>query len=168
MRGSGIYTHTHTCAYADAEAPAPDPGRASRLPPTPARQTPPAAEHPARFFTYWSLKEAYIKARGLGLAIPLGAFTFRLDGGGHSEIAVAATDSGRLPGAAALAPNGLLIVKENRPLALGKGDEELARDCAANWMTSVAFLDEVDFGSLYQFYPDASSEREQNISDFTL
>ena len=41
-----------------------------------------AAEHPARFFTYWALKEAYIKARGLGLAIPLGAFTFRVDGEG--------------------------------------------------------------------------------------
>lgn len=42
----------------------------------------PAAEHPARFFTYWALKEAYIKARGLGLAIPLGAFTFRVEGEG--------------------------------------------------------------------------------------
>ncbi|MDA8620921.1 4'-phosphopantetheinyl transferase superfamily protein [Planctomycetota bacterium] len=47
-----------------------------------ALRTLPAAEHPARFFTYWALKEAYIKARGLGLAIPLGAFTFRVDGGG--------------------------------------------------------------------------------------
>ena len=52
-----------------------------------ALRTLPAAEHPARFFTYWALKEAYIKARGLGLAIPLGAFTFRLDGGGPIEIA---------------------------------------------------------------------------------
>ena len=46
----------------------------------------PAAEHPARFFTYWALKEAYIKARGLGLAIPLGAFTFHVDGGGPIRI----------------------------------------------------------------------------------
>lgn len=38
----------------------------------------PRAEQPRRFFDYWTLKEAYIKARGMGLAIPLSAFSFSL------------------------------------------------------------------------------------------
>jgi 4'-phosphopantetheinyl transferase len=42
----------------------------------------PPEEQMDRFFLYWTLKEAYIKARGMGLALSLSAFSFDLDSPG--------------------------------------------------------------------------------------
>ena len=41
----------------------------------------PASEQRDRFFDYWTLKEAYLKARGLGLSLPLAHFAFHLQPG---------------------------------------------------------------------------------------
>lgn len=39
----------------------------------------PQEQQRARFFDLWTLKEAYIKACGMGLAIPLGSFGYRFE-----------------------------------------------------------------------------------------
>lgn len=46
----------------------------------------PASEQHHRFFHLWTLKEAYIKARGMGLALPLDQFSFELATGARTTI----------------------------------------------------------------------------------
>jgi 4'-phosphopantetheinyl transferase len=46
----------------------------------------PPAQRARRFFEYWTLKEAFVKARGLGLTLPLDGFTFLLDAPGAVRI----------------------------------------------------------------------------------
>jgi 4'-phosphopantetheinyl transferase len=50
----------------------------------------PPAERHDRFFSYWTLKESYIKARGMGLSLPLDGFSFEL-GAGSPRIRFAAS-----------------------------------------------------------------------------
>jgi 4'-phosphopantetheinyl transferase len=45
-----------------------------------ALQSLPAERQRRRFLDLWTLKESYIKARGMGLSIPLSKFSFDLDG----------------------------------------------------------------------------------------
>jgi 4'-phosphopantetheinyl transferase len=42
----------------------------------------PLAERAGRFFDFWTLKEAYLKARGVGLSLPLADFSIHLGGSG--------------------------------------------------------------------------------------
>ncbi|HET9484221.1 MAG TPA: 4'-phosphopantetheinyl transferase superfamily protein [Xanthomonadales bacterium] len=41
-----------------------------------------------RFFEYWTMKESYIKARGMGLSIPLDKFSFRFPGDDAVHLAI--------------------------------------------------------------------------------
>jgi 4'-phosphopantetheinyl transferase len=49
----------------------------------------PAGHRRELFFRFWTLKEAYIKARGLGLSLPLADFSFDLSAPGPPPIAFA-------------------------------------------------------------------------------
>ena len=44
------------------------------------------AEQTLSFFTHWTLKESYIKARGLGLSLPMNKFSFHLASGASPSL----------------------------------------------------------------------------------
>lgn len=48
----------------------------------------PTADRASRFWDYWTLKESYIKARGLGLSIPLDGFSFGFDTDNSIKLAI--------------------------------------------------------------------------------
>jgi len=61
----------------------PDEAAALEALPEPARKV--------RFYEYWTLKEAYIKARGMGLSLPLDGFSMLLEAGAPPRIRFTST-----------------------------------------------------------------------------
>jgi 4'-phosphopantetheinyl transferase len=49
----------------------------------------PESQRQERFFDYWTLKESYIKARGMGLSLPLNQFSFHLSNNNPLRISFA-------------------------------------------------------------------------------
>ena len=54
----------------------------------------PPAEQPRTFIELWTLKESFIKARGMGLSLPLDSFAFELPAGQPPKITLLARSEG--------------------------------------------------------------------------
>lgn len=73
-----------------------------------------------RFLKYWTLKEAYLKALGLGLTIPMTQISFALQHNDNTHINILSHDSCKLPGwqfAVNILPNNHVL-----SVALRKGE----------------------------------------------
>ena len=58
-----------------------------------ALQALPESQHREAFFATWTRKEAFLKARGSGMALPLGAFSVTVDPGGPARLETTRDDS---------------------------------------------------------------------------
>ena len=72
-----------------------------------------------RFLRYWTLKESYLKARGLGISVPLSEISFRLDDATGARVSfdgsLAGTDDQWLFHIQPVAPHHLLAVAVASP-----------------------------------------------------
>ena len=86
--------------------------------------------HRERFFVYWTLKEAYIKARGEGIFIGLDNFGFQVEPGGEPAVTISFADPGfDTPGGWEF---HTLQPWENYPISVALRDAPVAHSLAIN------------------------------------
>jgi 4'-phosphopantetheinyl transferase len=108
----------------------------------------PEVLHRARFFDLWALKESYIKAKGLGLALSLKSFSFTFDS------VIARNQQGERMDS--LQIDSQQYAELNSNIALFLHDENLKKQ-AANWQVILGHLDDE-----YRFA--ISMEREEALT----
>lgn len=119
----------------------------------------PKAQQQDRFFDYWTLKEAYIKAWGLGLAIPLADFSFHL--GDDSAV-----------------PHGIFSIKPNIKLSFAKHRQDKS-EVWRNWLiypstsidgknSSVTANENPDKASIHRIAISLRSKQNNQKTDYRL